>query len=469
MAQRILVLGGDGYLGWPTAMAFSRAGHRVAVVDNFAKRQWELELGVRPLFSIPTLHERARAWREVSEREIEVAIGDLCDYDFVASLFEQFRPDTVIHYGQQPSAPYSMIDVRHATYTQRNNVIGNLNVIFAIRDITPDAHLIKLGTMGEYGTPNIDIEEGFLHVDHNGRSHTFLYPKTPGSMYHLSKVHDSHNIHFACRIWALRATELNQGVVYGVETTSRRSTAPGDSFHYDEVFGTALNRFCVQAVIGHPLTVYGKGGQTRGYLNIRDTVACVTLAAANPADPGELRIYNQFTEQFSVQELAELVRTAGEHLGWKVKIAHTANPRKELEEHYYHAKHSKLVDLGLQPRLLNEELIDSMLTKIRTTRSGSTPAGSSRTFAGSPEPPPATATARSDPRRSEDVTRTFLISGGGRVHRLGARADLAAQGDRVRILDDLSMGSLAYSGASTTRMFQVRIDDGDRLAGASMA
>jgi len=366
MAQRILVLGGDGYLGWPTAMAFSRAGHRVAVVDNFAKRQWELELGVRPLFSIPTLHERARAWREVSEREIEVAIGDLCDYDFVASLFEQFRPDTVIHYGQQPSAPYSMIDVRHATYTQRNNVIGNLNVIFAIRDITPDAHLIKLGTMGEYGTPNIDIEEGFLPVDHNGRSHTFLYPKTPGSMYHLSKVHDSHNIHFACRIWNLRATELNQGVVYGVETDeSALDPRLATSFHYDEVFGTALNRFCVQAVIGHPLTVYGKGGQTRGYLNIRDTVACVTLAAANPADPGELRIYNQFTEQFSVQELAELVRTAGEHLGWKVKIAHTANPRKELEEHYYHAKHSKLVDLGLQPRLLNEELIDSMLTKIR--------------------------------------------------------------------------------------------------------
>jgi UDP-sulfoquinovose synthase len=366
MARRILVLGGDGYLGWPTAMAFSRAGHRVAVVDSFAKRQWELELGVQPLFPIPTLHERARAWREVSEREIEVAVGDLCDYDFVDSIVADFRPDTVIHYGQQPSAPYSMIDVRHASYTQTNNIVSNLNVLFAIRDRSPETHLVKLGTMGEYGTPDIDIEEGYLTVNHNGRSHTFLYPKTPGSLYHLSKVHDSHNIHFATRIWNLRATELNQGVVYGVETEeSALDSRLATSFHYDEVFGTALNRFCVQAVIGHPLTVYGKGGQTRGYLNIRDTVVCVALAAANPANPGELRIYNQFTEQFSVLELAHRVKAAGEHLGMQVEITHSPNPRRESEEHYYNARHSKLIDLGLQPRLLNEELIDTMLDKIR--------------------------------------------------------------------------------------------------------
>ena len=366
MSQRILVLGGDGYLGWPTAMAFSRAGHRVAVVDSFAKRQWELELGVQPLFPIPTLHERVGAWREVSERDIEVAVGDLCEYDFVESIVADFRPDTVIHYGQQPSAPYSMIDVRHASYTQTNNIVSNLNVLFALRDRSPETHLVKLGTMGEYGTPDIDIEEGYLTVNHNGRSHTFLYPKTPGSMYHLSKVHDSHNIHFATRIWNLRATELNQGVVYGVETEeSALDSRLATSFHYDEVFGTALNRFCVQAVIGHPLTVYGKGGQTRGYLNIRDTMVCVALAAANPANPGELRIYNQFTEQFSVLELAERVKTAAEHLGMEVTITHSPNPRRESEEHYYNARHSKLIDLGLQPRLLDEELIDTMLDKIR--------------------------------------------------------------------------------------------------------
>ena len=387
MGQRILVLGGDGYLGWPTAMAFSRAGHRVAVVDNFAKRQWELELGVHPLFPVPTLHERIRAWREVTENDIELFVGDLTDYAFVESVIDGFRPDTVIHYGEQPSAPYSMIDVRHATYTQSNNVVGNLNVLFAIRDRSPDTHLVKLGTMGEYGTPDIDIEEGYLTVDHKGRSHTFLYPKTPGSMYHLSKVHDSHNIHFATRIWGLRATDLNQGVVYGIETDeSALDPRLATSFHYDEVFGTALNRFCVQAVIGYPLSVYGKGGQTRGYLNIRDTIACVALAAANPADRGELRVFNQFTEQFSVLELAERVKAASEHLGWTVSIAHTDNPRKELEDHYYNAQHSKLLELGLQPRLLNEELIDTMLDRIAAQRDRIDPATFVQNVRWVPEP-----------------------------------------------------------------------------------
>ena len=366
MGQRILVLGGDGYLGWPTAMAFSRQGHRVAVVDNFAKRQWEAELGVAPLFPIPTLHERIHAWREVSENDIDVFVGDLRDHEFVTAVFEGFRPDSVVHYGEQPSAPYSMIDAGHATFTQANNVVGTLNVLFAMRDVSPETHLVKLGTMGEYGTPDIDIEEGYLTVEHNGRSHTFLYPKTAGSMYHLSKVHDSHNIHFGTRIWNLRATELNQGVVYGVETDeSALDPRLATSFHYDEVFGTALNRFCVEAVIGHPLTVYGKGGQTRGYLNIRDTVQCIGLAVANPADPGELRVYNQFTEQFSVLELSERVKTAANHLGWEVDVAHAPNPRKEAEEHYYNARHTKLLELGLEPRLLNEELIDTMLLKIK--------------------------------------------------------------------------------------------------------
>jgi UDP-sulfoquinovose synthase len=366
VTQRTLILGGDGYLGWPTAMAFSEAGHRVAVIDNFAKRQWELEVGVSPLFPIPTLQERINAWREVSGRDIELSVGDLTDYAFVESVIHDFRPDTIVHYGEQPSAPYSMVDVHHATYTQSNNVVGNLNVLFAIRDISPETHLVKLGTMGEYGTPDIDIEEGYLTVDHKGRQHTFLYPKTPGSMYHLSKVHDSHNIHFATRIWGLRATDLNQGVVYGVETDeSARDPRLATSFHYDEVFGTALNRFCVQAAIGHPLTVYGQGGQTRGYLNIRDTVACVALATENPADPGQLRVFNQFTEQFSVLELANRVKEAGEHLGWHVAIEHTANPRIEMEQHYYNARNTGLLGLGLRPRMLDEELIDTMLIRIK--------------------------------------------------------------------------------------------------------
>jgi len=369
MALRVLVLGGDGYLGWPTAMALSRLGHRVAVVDNFAKRRWELEIGVQPLFPLSTLHERVRAWREVTGHEIELHVGDLTDYSLVEAVVADFRPDAVVHYGEQPSAPYSMIDARRAAFTQANNVVGNLNLLFAIRDCSPETHLVKLGTMGEYGTPDIDIEEGYLTVQHNGRSHTFLYPKTAGSIYHLSKVHDSHNIHFACRIWGIRATDLNQGVVYGVETDETAlDPRLATSFHYDEVFGTALNRFCVQAVIGHPLTVYGQGGQTRGYLNIRDTIQCVGLAVSHPADPGELRVYNQFTELFSVGELADRVQAAAAHHGMDVDVVHVANPRREAEHHYYNPKHTKLLELGLQPRHLSEELIDTMITRIAEHR-----------------------------------------------------------------------------------------------------
>ncbi|MDP8904234.1 MAG: NAD-dependent epimerase/dehydratase family protein [Chloroflexota bacterium] len=365
MAQRVLVLGGDGYLGWPTAMHLSARGFDVAVVDNFAKREWERELGVQPLIPIGTLEDRVAAWREVSGCEIGMYVGDLVDYPFVAWVIADFAPDAIVHYGEQPSAPYSMIDVRHATYTQSNNVVGTLNVLFAMRDRAPDAHLVKLGTMGEYGTPDIDIEEGYLLVEHNGRRHEFLYPKTPGSIYHLSKVHDSHNIHFCCRIWALRATELNQGVVYGVQTDeSARDARLATSLHYDEVFGTALNRFCVQAVAGEPITPYGRGGQTRGYLNIRDTMACVELVIRNPAAPGELRVYNQFTEQFTVSELADKVRAAAAELGIEATVVHAPNPRVEAEEHYYNARHTKLLELGLVPNLLGPELIRSMIRTI---------------------------------------------------------------------------------------------------------
>jgi len=367
--MRILILGGDGYLGWPTAMYLSRKGHDVAVLDNFAKRNWEVELGVEPLMPIRPLHERIRAWRETTENDIDLFVGDLTDYMFVEAVMAQLRPDAIVHYGEQPSAPYSMIDQRHATYTQVNNVVGNLNVLFAMRDLAPECHLVKLGTMGEYGTPNIDIEEGWIDIELNGRTDRLPFPKLPGSFYHLSKVHDSHNIMFACRIWDFRATDLNQGVVYGTDTAetvldSRLAT----SFHYDECFGTALNRFCVQAVLGVPLTVYGKGQQTRGFLNILDTLQCVELALLNPAEPGEFRVFNQFTEQFSVTELAEVVRDAGTQLGLSVQIENVENPRVEKEEHYYNAKHTKLLDLGLQPHLLSTTLVDSMLQRIIENR-----------------------------------------------------------------------------------------------------
>jgi UDP-sulfoquinovose synthase len=356
---RILVLGGDGYLGWPTALHLSHGGHDVGIVDNFVRRQYDHEMGVESLVPIRQLHHRLRTWEQVSGLRIEAFVGDMTDAPFVEQTFDCFEPEAVVHFAEQRSAPYSMIDRQHAVYTQCNNVVGTLNLLYAIAARDPSIHLVKLGTMGEYGTPNIDIEEGFIEITHKGRTDVLPYPKQAGSFYHLSKVHDSHNIQFACRTWGLRATDLNQGIVYGQETDE--TTAHPDlatRFDYDSVFGTVLNRFCVQAVVGHPLTVYGRGGQTRGMLDIRDTLACVELALLNPAEKGEYRVFNQFTETFSVMQMADIVIEA---YPGKVHVEEVEDPRVEQEEHYYRAAHTKLLDLGLLPHLLEASTIRSLL------------------------------------------------------------------------------------------------------------
>ncbi len=360
--MRIAVLGGDGYCGWATALYLSRKGHSVAIVDNFARRQWDHELGAQTLTPIRPLHERLAVWQQLTGEVIESFVGDITDYDFLTSMVKSFEPEAIVHFAEQRSAPYSMIDRKHAVFTQVGNVTGTLNVLYAIRELVPDCHLVKLGTMGEYGTPNIDIEEGYIEIEHNGRKDILPFPKQPGSFYHLSKVHDSHNIAFTCKVWGIRATDLNQGVVYGTVTDEvMMDEALVNRFDYDEVFGTVLNRFCAQAALGYPLTVYGKGGQTRGFLDIRDTVRCVEIACLNPAKPGEFRVFNQFTEQFNILELAKLVQESGKTLGLNVQIEHLPDPRVELEAHYYNAKHSKLLELGLQPHRLSESLLDSLI------------------------------------------------------------------------------------------------------------
>lgn len=364
--MRIMVLGGDGYLGWPTAMYLSQRGHEVAVVDNLARRAWDNELGAESLTPIWSLQERVAIWEAVTGKRIEAFIGDLCDYTFIEPVIRNFQPEAIVHYGEQRSAPYSMIDRRHSVFTQVNNIAGNLNVVYAMADHVPDCHLVKLGTMGEYGTPNIDIEEGFITITHKGRTDTLPYPKQPGSFYHLSKVHDSHNLMFCCRIWGVRVTDLNQGVVYGVDTDEIKfDERLRTRFDYDGVFGTALNRFLVQAVAGIPLTVYGRGGQTRGFLDIRDTLACVELAILNPPTEGEYRVFNQFTEQFSIMQLAEAVREAGQHHGMQVAIENLPNPRVEKEDHYYNAVNTALLDLGLQPHYLSETLLESVIDVVQ--------------------------------------------------------------------------------------------------------
>lgn len=360
--MKVLVIGGDGYCGWATALHLSNRGYEVAILDSYVRRLWDLQLGVSTLTPIAQLEQRVDRWKGLTGKDIPIFVCDVTNYEALISCMRRFPPEAIVHFGEQRSAPYSMISREHAVMTQVNNVVGTLNILYAIKEEFPDCHLVKLGTMGEYGTPNIDIEEGYLTIEHNGRKDTLPYPKQPGSMYHLSKVHDSHNIHFACRVWGLRATDLNQGVVYGVLTEETgMDEVLINRLDYDGVFGTALNRFCIQAAVGHPLTVYGKGGQTRGFLDIRDTVRCVELAIAHPAEPGQFRVMNQFTEQFSVEQLALLVQKAGATMGLKVEINHLENPRVELEEHYYNAKNTKLLDLGLQPHYLSDSLLDSLL------------------------------------------------------------------------------------------------------------
>lgn len=364
--MRILVLGGDGYLGWPTSMYLSARGHDVAILDNAVRRQYDHELGSNSLVPIESLKRRVDTWRELTGAAIPVYHGDLVDGDFTYDVIREFRPDAVVHFAEQRAAPYSMIDRKHAVYTQQNNVVGTLNLMFAVGEIDRDIHIVKLGTMGEYGTPNIDIEEGWLEVTHKGRSDRMLYPKRPGSFYHLSKVHDSHNLEFGCRIWGLRVTDLNQGIVYGQETAETAlDPRLATRLDYDAVFGTALNRFVIQAVLGLPLTVYGGGGQSRAVIDIRDTVECIRLACENPADRGEFRVFNQTTETFSLGEMAKIV--ASTYPGG-AEIEFIDNPRVEVEDHHFTVIHTALEELGLQPHLLSDTLLTSMFDVVAAHR-----------------------------------------------------------------------------------------------------
>ena len=367
--MRVLILGGDGYLGWPTAMDFAAAGHEVTVADNYLRRRIAEATDSEALIPAPSLSERAAIFAAATGHRIAVRIGDLSDPDMMMDLVREAAPETIIHYAEQPSAPYSMRGFREARETFRNNLDVTFNCIWAVMEHAPEAHIVKLGTMGEYGTPDIDIEEGWIEIAHKGRKDTFLYPRAAGSLYHTTKVLDTDLIWFYVRTHGLRVTDLMQGPVYGLSTDQADLDARlAPNFHYDDIFGTVVNRFLVQAVAGIPLTVYGAGGQTRGYLNLRDTLQCVRLAAGTPAAPGELRIFNQLTETFTVTELAERVQAAGAAMGLDVAIRSIDNPRKEREDHYYNPVYSGLLELGLQPHYMTEDVLCAMLERIQRGR-----------------------------------------------------------------------------------------------------
>ena len=372
--MHILILGGDGYLGWPTAMYFSNLGYDVTVVDNYFRRNACTELDVGMLYPVPTLQERARIWHRNTAKEIKVVVGDLTDPEVMRSLFDgrvryqwavndRFTgvPETVIHYAEQPSAPYSLINYKYANITVGNNLLITNNLVWALRDFSRETHVIHIGTMGEYGTPQIDIPEGWIEIEHNGKKDKFLFPRQASSLYHTTKIMDTDLFWFGVRMWDLKVTDLMQGPVYGIETgesvvDERLKTI----FNYDEIFGTIVNRFIAQAVVGYPLTVYGKGGQTRGYLNIKDTLQCVHMSEKTPAKAGELRIFNQIMELFSANELAEKTKRVGEALGYRVKIDHLENPRKEAEDHYYNPTYQGLIDIGVVPHYLTDAVMEDM-------------------------------------------------------------------------------------------------------------
>ena len=350
-------MGIDGYIGWPLAMHLSERGHDVSGIDNFSRRKNVEEIGSQSATPIQPIDKRLNSYSNLTKNKIDFYEGDLIHYNFVELVLQKVKPDCIIHLGEIPSAPYSMIDVVHCNYTQMNNIIGTNNILFAMKKIVPNCHLVKLGTMGEYGTPNIDIPEGSFEIEYRGRKDNLIFPRQPGSWYHLSKVHDTHNIQFACKLWGLKSTDIMQGVVHGILTNSMIDESLLTRFDFDEVWGTALNRFCAQAVIGYDLTPYGKGNQTRGYIALRDSLQCLTLVMEKPPEGGEYRVLNQFDECYSINELAQHVVQIAAENGIESKILNIDNPRLEKEDHYYKPDRNKLPQMGFKPtNTLNDEL-----------------------------------------------------------------------------------------------------------------
>jgi len=357
--MKVLILGMDGYIGWALALRQLSLGNEVCGIDNFSRRKFVEEVGSWSALPIqPMKEKRLQLLKEqFGNEKINFYEGNVTDAQFLDDVLKKFQPESIVHLAEQPSAPYSMINQDASVYTQYNNVMGTLNLLYSIKRHVPNAHLVKLGTMGEYGTPGIEIPEGFFEVNFRDKKANLPFPRLAGSWYHWSKVHDSNNIMFACKLWGIKSTDIMQGIVYGTRTHEIIEEKYFTRFDFDSIWGTVINRYCSQAVIGHPLTVYGKGGQTRGFLALVDSIQCISLLLENPADSGEYRVVNQFDDLYKVNQLADIVKKIGNKKGLDVEIEHVENPRMELEEHFLKADHEKLKQLGFKPtRSLDEEI-----------------------------------------------------------------------------------------------------------------
>ena len=365
--MKILILGIDGYIGWALALHQLSLGNEVCGIDNFSRRKNVEEMKSWSAIPILSMNERIKYLKEKYGDKITFFEGDLLDSQFINDIMKKSQPDSIVHLAEQPSAPYSMIDQNHTIYTHQNNVMGTLNLLFAIKNYAPKAHLVKLGTMGEYGyEAGLEITEGFFEIEFRGKKGMIPYPRQAGSWYHWTKVHDSNNIMFACKLWGLRSTDIMQGIVYGTRTNEIIDKKDHTRFDFDESFGTVINRFCSQAVIGHPLSIYGAGGQTRGFLALVDSIQCISILLDKPAEENEYRVVNQFDEQYNVAELAKKIQTAGNKKNLNVQIQKFENPRLEKENHYYKADHNILKELGFKPTRLIDDEIDMMLDDLIT-------------------------------------------------------------------------------------------------------
>lgn len=369
--MRVFITGIDGYLGWSLAMYLGSRDYVIGGMDNYYRRRCVAEIGSRSATPIRRLSERLEGYSKFFGKSIHFIGGDLTDYNHLKTALLRFKPDVIVHLGQMPSAPYSMIDVKHCIDTHGNNMFGTLNLIHIIRDYLPTVHLVKLGSMGEYGTPNVSIPEGYMTMTIEGREDVMQFPRKAGSWYHQTKVHDTNNIEMACRFWGLKATDIMQGVVFGLNYNEFSMDAGEElitRFDFDECFGTAINRFCAQAVIGEPITLYGNGQQKRGFLPLKDSMRCIELLIKNEPEEGEHRVVNQFEKVYDITELAEMVNEEAFKAGYDTSISNLSNPRFEEEEHFYEPDHQKLIDLGYDPTNDIGTEISKLITTLGTYR-----------------------------------------------------------------------------------------------------
>ena len=364
MNKKVIILGGDGFCGWPTALHLSKIGFDVTIVDNLSRRNIDNELEAYSLTPIKPMGERIRAWKEKTGKDISFINIDVSEnYHRLLTLLKEYQPDAVVHFAEQRSAPYSMKSSWHKRYTVDNNVNGTNNLLAALVEAEVDAHVVHLGTMGVYGygTAGIEIPEGYLTVtidndDGKAISQEILYPAQPGSIYHLTKTQDQLLFSYYNKNDGIRVTDLHQGIVWGTQTEETKlDERLINRFDYCGDYGTVLNRFLMQAAVGYPLTVHGTGGQTRAFIHIQDTVHCIELALTNPPDKSRVHIMNQMTETHRVRELAKMI---AEKTGADLEFV--SNPRKEDDENELRVAHKGLISLGLSPITLEDGLLDEI-------------------------------------------------------------------------------------------------------------